>query len=814
MAFVCLGLSVKPLSWQFIRIGGPMSQSLVVVESPHKAKTIQKYLGPDYVVLPTVGHFRDLPERDLGIDLATMAPTYVVDEDKRAVLAAIRKAAKTASTVYLASDADREGEAIAWHLREELALKSAKRMRATEITPSALQAALAAAGALDEALVDAQQMRRCLDRLVGYQLSPELRPFGPNHSAGRVQTAALHLIVTRELAREAHVPVPYWSLTARYAKGFSAKYHPSKTPAPDAADGPPEEARIHSEAEAAAILERARGPHVVAGVHEAPSPRRPKPPFTTSTLQQAAARLLKLAADETMGLAQRLFEGGHISYHRSDSVAVSDDASRMAREWLLRTYPAAVPEVAPVYRQKSTAQGAHECIRPTSLDVGATATLQGQELELYELIRARFVASQCQPAVYATTTITIRSGDTTWEAGGSVVTFDSYLNPKIAGDVAEEADKTEEATPNLPAVAVGETLDLAGLDSKRRETTAPPRYTKASLVKAIDSADIGRPSTTAATIATLLRRDYIALAKEDYVATPRGRLIDGVLSAAFPALVEASYTANLEALLDEVAEGRKSGRAELLRWYGPWTAELAAAKPLLAAEAAKHPEFAKDASATPQPTGKSCPLCGKELLLRQGKNGPFHVCSARPACHYTGDTSARPSDAKCPKCTGPMEAVDGPKGPYARCLRRCEGGVLDLRPRKASDKLCPKCNGPMSEREGKYGPFARCDKPGCDGLVDLRPPAAEPCPVCGGAMRDKGDFLSCASYPTCKGTWDKQGLAAAKKANKHCPKCKTRLLATRKTPSGSFVGCSGYPACDYREPRPAAAPLKKAGGRR
>lgn len=779
---------------------------LVIVESPNKKATIKKYLGEGYEVLATAGHFRDLPKKDLGVDLVTFTPTYEVNEDKASFLAGIRKAAKDADTVYLASDADREGEAIAWHLVDELKLKKAQRIRFTEITPKALAAAVAAAGPVDQNLVDAQQARRVIDRLVGYQVSPLLAPFGRNHSAGRVQSATLHLVVTRELEREAHVATPYWTLTAKYANGLSAKYAPAKV------EGD-EDTRIQSEEEAQAILARAKGPHLVTAIDTKPTERKPKAPFTTSSLQQAASVALRLKPDATMELAQKLFEGGFISYHRSDSVAVSDDAAAMARTYLERVFPEAVPAERPTYKSKSSAQGAHECIRPTSLEHDVPEGLAGDELKLYQLIRSRFVASQCKPATLSSTTITITSGDTLWCARGTTVVFESFLRFLATDEDSSSTAAADAPEPKLPAVAQHQVLELTTIESKRQETKPPPRYTEATLVKAMESSGIGRPSTFANTINVLFVREYLADEKGFVIPTERGRLIDSVLTAAFPALVAAEYTARLEETLDDVAEGKRPWRAELGAWYSPWEKQLSAAAPLFAAEAAKRPELA--ATDAPKPTGKPCPLCAKELFLRQGKKGPFLSCSGYPSCNYAADPSAKVSDRKCPKCSSPMNELDGKFGPYARCAKRECGHIVDLKPVKVSEKRCPKCSGEMHEREGKFGPYARCIKEGCDGLVDLKPPTSEKCPVCDGTMVDKGDFLSCTSYPTCKGSWDKKRLAEAKKNNRKCPSCKTRLLVTKKGPKGTFISCSGYPVCKHIEDaKEERSPKKASGGRR
>jgi DNA topoisomerase-1 len=330
----------------------------------------------------------------------------------------------------------------------------------------------------------------------------------------------------------------------------------------------------------------------------------------------------------------------------------------------------------------------------------------------------------------------------------------------------------------------------------------------------MEAAGIGRPSTFANTIKTLFAREYLVLEKQLVAPTPRGRLIDGVLTVAFPALVESDYTSRLEETLDEVAEGKRGWKAELKSWYAPWAEQLLAAAPLFAAEVAKRPELTALTPEAPKPTGKPCPLCARELFLRHGKSGPFLSCSGYPSCSYAADPNARPSERKCPKCAGSMNELEGKHGPYARCLKRECGGTIDLKPVKPSEKKCPKCSGSMHELDGKFGPYARCANRECGGIVDLKPPSDEKCPVCSSSMLDKGDFLSCSTYPVCKGSWDKKALAQAKKKQQTCPKCRTRLLVARKGARGTFVGCSGYPVCKHIEDAGEAKPAHKAGGKR
>ncbi|WP_342382210.1 type I DNA topoisomerase (plasmid) [Myxococcus stipitatus] len=738
---------------------------LVVVESPNKKKSIQKYLGDGYTVEATVGHFRDLPKEELGVDLNTFDPTYVVTEGKEAVLSRLKAVAAKADEVILATDADREGEAIAWHIAEVLRLKKPKRVKFIEITAKALTAAVAAPGSIDQALVDAQQARRILDRIVGFQASPLLSPFGSGNSAGRVQSATLHLVCARELAREAFKVKPYWTLSSSYTNGLSAKYGSVSE------EGKVEDTRFETEEEARAVEQRARGPHTVTGLEKKPAARKPKPPFTTSTLQQAASVALHLSPDATMSLAQSLFEKGAITYHRTDSTALSEDAIEMARAFIARDYPEALPSSPPRYAPKGDAQGAHEAIRPTTLDVVVPEDLTEEESSLYELIRLRFLCCQCKPAELETTIVSLTGpGATIWRARGSILRFPSFLK-YLNKDEDETSDEEE---PRLPQVAQGEVLDLKDIVVTKRETTPPPRFTKATLVKEMERVGIGRPSTYAATLEVLFeKRKYLAEEKSFVVPTQKGRLIDEALASAFADLVSADYTAKLEVVLDQISEGAKKWQPELRSWYAGFTSLIAAAPPKVAAVVTAHPELAATLPQAPRATDKQCPLCTKQLFQRSSKGRDFLSCSGYPACTFIADVSFKPHTSPCPVCAAPM-----------------------------------------IEQAGKYGPYARCTKKGCEGKKDLTEATGEPCPICSSPTKDRGDFLSCSKFPECKGSWDKKGLAEAKKANHTCSKCK-RLLVPKKNQKGKFWGCSGYPACSHiesslsEEPKRGRAPATR-----
>jgi DNA topoisomerase-1 len=770
---------------------------LVILESPNKTSKVAHYLGAGYEVMATAGHFRDLPERELGVDTATFQPTYVVHETKKDLVARLKAKAKQATAVLLATDADREGEAISWHLAQELRLRGPMRLRYTEITEKGIQAALAALSPLDQHLVDAQQARRVLDRLVGYQVSPQLRIFGENHSAGRVQTATLHLVVAREMEREAFKPSDYWTLAAHYKNSLVGRY------ATFDGEGKLTDTRLPTAAEAEAIAAVARSArHVVKTVETAPKERRPAAPFTTSTIQQAASSRLGLKPDATMALLQKLFELGAITYHRTDSVALSEDAITMARSFIGKDYPVALPDAPIRYKAKADAQGAHEAIRPTSLEPTQEAQVPTEASALYDLIRRRFIACQCKPALFSQTTVTIEAGTTTWRAVGRVLQFDSFLR-YLTDDPAD----SDEQEPQLPKVAPGDVLDLEKIDVDARQTKPPSRYTQATLIRAMEQTGIGRPSTYANTVATLFGRAYIAEEKKFVFPTERGRLIDSVLGQAYPELLATSTTAELEQRLDDVADGKKRWTDVIRDWYGPFAKKLAAAGGIFASIAAKNPQLAAAAPSTPKPSGKKCPSCGQELLLRKRKhgNGDFLACSAYPTCQYTADPAAKLAGRACPRCQRELLLIsrsDG-EGEYLSCSGRSQNqrgqpacSYTADPSAKPSEHRCPTCSGPMEELTGKLGAYARCLKEGCKGTLDLAPATEEKCPLCGNTMRDKGKFYGCSQYPTCKGTLDKESLAMARKSGKTCPNDGQPLLM-RKGPKGPFLGCAAYPKCKY-----------------
>lgn len=740
---------------------------LVVLESPNKKAKVSHYLGAGFTVEATAGHFRDLPTEGLGVDLSTFTPDYVVDPDKKGLVKKLQSLAASADQVLLASDADREGEAISWHLSEVLGLKKPMRLKYVEITEKALKDALANLTPLDQHLADAAQARRIIDRLYGYQVSPMLIRHGIGRSAGRVQTPTLHLVVARELEREAFKPTPYWTLAAHYANGLTARY------ASVGEDGKLSDTRLPSEAEANAIADRARNaPHTVQSIATKPVERKPKAPFTTSSLQQAASAQLGFKPDHTMRLAQSLFEAGHISYMRTDSVALSDEAINMARAFIAQDYPAALPDQPVRYKVKGEAQAAHEAIRPTTLDPSAIAGVTGDELALYNLIRARLLACQSKPAVVSQTTITITAADTTWRAVGSTIQFDGFLHYTAADEDSADKKDAGDEDAKLPPVAQGEVLSLSKLDVAGKTTKPPPRFTQATLIREMEKTGIGRPSTYASTLKTLFDRDYIIEQKKEVLPTPTGRLLDAVIGAALPELVATQTTADLEAVFDRIAEAQLRWKDAVRSWHGPFSTKLQAAEASIAAEAAKHPELLANVPQRPtaKPSGVTCPRCGAaELLIRSRKEGgTFLSCNSykskqEPGCGFTANADAQPHDQPCPKC----------------------GGLTWI----------------STDQNGTKA--ARCVSAACGATIHAQ--TTQPCFVCGAPMLDKGEYLGCSNYKgkdipgSCGCRVEKKALTVALKTGKKCPKCQSPVVKKHPPGRDAFYGCVAYPKCNHAE---------------
>jgi DNA topoisomerase I len=789
-----------------------MANRLIIVESPSKARTLSRFLDSEYTIKASMGHVRDLPKSKLGVDVdGGFTPQYEVT--KEAQIKDLRAAAKKADEVILASDPDREGEAIAWHLAEALRLKDPQRVVFHEITRAAVKAALLAPRPIDRDLVFAQEARRVIDRLVGYQLSPFLwKKVRTGLSAGRVQSVAVRLVVDRENEIAAFVPEEWWTVDAQLAtaKGatFSARLYARRGEAGDgdgeeldvgAKPAEPGDVKIKLADEAAALAVMAAlgvdeegrpgpgaPPFEVAKVTARESTRSAPNPYTTSTMQQDASTRLRMAPKKSMQIAQDLYEGvelgsegpvGLITYMRTDSTRISDVARDAAhahieaaygKEYIGRGAAKAAKSKAPV-----AAQDAHEAIRPTDparTPDSVAKSLSAPQLKLYDLIWRRFTASQMSAARFDTTRVDINAGDYVFRAAGSVLRFDGFL--KVWRREEDQKDRS------LPALGEGEVLDLRQLSREGHVTQPPPRYTEASLIKELEERGIGRPSTYAPTLDVIQERKYVRQEERRLYPTELGKTVDGVLRAQFPDIVDVDFTAQLEKRLDGVEDGHAAFEPTIRDWYVPFADTLAKAEANV--ERVRVPT---------RDTGEECPECGEgRLVVREGRFGEFTGCSRYPDCKYI-------------KKEGPAPEPTG--------------------------EACPDCGRPLVVRQGKRGPFV-----GCSGYPDcryLRDEAAKPegegdaapeelgaCPECGRKLARKsgrrGPFVGCSGYPDCKyiqprGSGEAGSRPAAQPTGESCPEC-GKPLVTRMGRRGPFVGCSGYPKCKHIK---GDAPAESAG---
>jgi DNA topoisomerase-1 len=762
---------------------------LVIVESPAKAKTIGKYLGRGYRVKATIGHVRDLPEKRLGIDVDKgFSPEYVTIEGKEKTLAEIKQAARDAETVFIATDPDREGEAIGWHVAEHIKRKGGSRIRRVlfhEITRDAVREAMAQPRAIDMRLVEAQQARRVLDRLVGYKASPILwKTVKKGLSAGRVQTVALRMIVERERDIRAFKPQEYWTIAAQMEKGgqrFTARLHSVDDRKLD----------VHAEAEARSIVADvetaarriARDARLAAtfafpltDVKRRERRKNPAPPFTTSTLQQEAAKKLGFGSKRTMRLAQGLYEGvelgsegavGLITYMRTDSTRVAAIAAAQARELIERDfgrqYLAAGPQLYGTARQASNAQDAHEAIRPSDPNRrpdDVKRYLKDDQFRLYQLIWQRFMASQMAPAIFDTTTLDFGvDADGSrgahrylFRATGSVVKFAGFL--ALYREAREEGEgKALEDEQALPPAETGERVPMLGLEPSQHFTEPPPRFSEASLVKELEKLGIGRPSTYAQIISTLQDRRYVTLEQRRFFPTALGESVERVMVKQFPDVFNVGFTSEMEGELDKIEEGSLGWRRVLQDFYGPFESSLNDVRfEALIAEA-------HDLSAL---AGERCPVCGGRLVPKGGFFGPFVACENHPkTCKYTrpirGERKpAELTEHKCHECGAPMVIRHGRSGDFLGCSRfpKCRGTRS-----MPTGVLCPKDGGEIAQRRSrKRGKafFGCSNYPNCD-FVCWDRPVPEPCPECGniGAeakhTKTRGDYRRCLK---CGNEWD------------------------------------------------------------
>ena len=778
-----------------------MAKNLVIVESPAKAKTINKYLGKDYLVKASIGHIKDLPSKGLGVDIEhNFEPTYEVIPDSRKrnnkkIVAELKKAAKEADAVYLAADPDREGEAICQHLAEEIVPKRPPkptyRVMFNEITKRAVNAAFEHPKQIDGNLVDAQQARRVLDRLVGYKVSPLLcRTIGGRLSAGRVQSVAVRMVVEREREIENFVKTEYWTilanLTAKLPPAFDARLfkideQTVKTSGFDQ-ELKKNEILIGDEKKANEIVEEARDQnYIVSDVTTKERKRNPVPPFITSKLQQEASRKLGFAVKKTMMLAQKLYEGvelgsegsvGLITYMRTDSTRVSDAALGEVRDFIGAQYgPAYLPDKPVHYRSKKDAQDAHEAIRPT--EVARTPDslaqfLNKDELKLYRLIWQRFVASQMTAAVFDQTTIDIKAGRLLFRATGSVQKFDGFLKLYQEGR-DEKTEEDEEVERTLPLVEKGETLVLNRVTPEQHFTEPPPRYTEATLVKALEEKGIGRPSTYAAIMSTIQEREYVEKREGRFHPTALGKTVNDLLvEGGFNDLFNVTYTARMEEELDNVEEGKLKWTDALREFYGKFSDDLE-----------QFTRHVKEIKNVDHPTDEVCLKCETPgMVMKWGRFGKYLKCLN---CGATRDAEAAPV------------VTDG------------DGNGNAATEETTEPEACELCGKPMQMKRGRFGPFLGCTGyPECRNIRKIAKsgaaapppvPLDEKCPVDGAQLVKRfgrfGEFISCSNYPKCK--YIKQETTGVSCSR---PGCKGELVVKKSKRGKVFYGCSQYPKCD------------------
>ena len=664
---------------------------LVIVESPTKARALRGFLGRGYRVRASMGHIRDLPLKQLGVDVEQrFRPTYHLRKGARKIVGQLREALTDVSLVILAVDPDREGEAIAWHVTQALRkeLKGKRVVRATfhEITPQAVQAALVAPGSIDTDLVNAQQARRVLDRLVGYQVSPVLWKAVKGVkglSAGRVQTVALRLVVERDREIEGFVPVEFWTLEAEFSKLKAATPEEARHFRARLVRVGKQKADLKAQADAQAIVEALEGAsYRVARVKRRRRSRRPYPPYTTSTLQQDGANRLGWPAAKTMRVAQQLYEGvalpgegtvGLITYMRTDSTHVAEAAQAEAREVIARYWGEEyLPEKPPRYKTRAkVAQEAHEAIRPTS--AGRTPRdlrehLTEDQDRLYELIWRRFIASQMKPAVYNVTTVDIacsRDGADlpyVFRASGRELIFDGFLRVYQVQD-RKPAEEDGAAGQELPPLVDGEPLRLHGLFPEQHFTKPPPHFTEASLIKELEKLGIGRPSTYANIVRTILQRQYVARQRKSLLATPLGMVVCDFLVAQFPDLFAVGFTAQMEENLDRIARGESPWVETLQAFYDPFATALERAQGAALARPVRVPR--RDGGGSATATGDVCPECGSAVLVREGKFGRFRACANFPRCRWRAPLVV----GQCPQCGADLVERKGRRGVFWGCSR-------------------------------------------------------------------------------------------------------------------------------------------------
>ncbi len=738
-----------------------MKKGLIIVESPTKVRTLKRFLGRDYEIKASVGHIKDLPKKRLGVDVENgFAPEYEVIRGKGKVVKELRAAASKVDHVFLAPDPDREGEAIAWHIAEEL--KKGKRGKAVsfhrvlfhELTKGAVAQALANPVELDRNKFESQQARRILDRLVGYELSPLLwEKVKQGLSAGRVQSVALRLICDREKEIRAFVPREYWTVDAVLCGGdggcLTARVIEREGEKLELANGA-EAREVEAALKAADFL--------VSKTVSKEQRRHPPPPFITSTLQQEASRRLRFSAKKTMMVAQRLYEGveigsegpvGLITYMRTDSTRVAAESVEEARAHVARQFgPDFVPSKPRHYRKGKGAQDAHEAIRPTSVErtpESVAAYLDKDSLALYTLIWKRFVASQMASAVYELTTVEVQAGPYLLRASGSVMRFPGFTVLYSEGDGTKEGEE-----PLLPPLKQGDPLSLEEVKAVQHFTQPPPRYTEASLIKALEEKGIGRPSTYATILSTIRNKDYVRMEKRRFHPTELGMLITDLLVQHFPEILDVQFTANMEQKLDEIEGGKREWRSVLSEFYTPFRERLSKAR-----------QEMRLIKASGVPTDLECEKCGAPLVIRYGRSGEFLGCSRYPECDFTSDFE-----------------------------RDAQGGIVVARRQpEETGEICEKCGRPMLVKRGRYGEFLACSGyPECKNARPISTGVACPKEGCDGTLvkrftRRGKPFYGCSNYPRCDyAVWDEP-------VAKECPSCAFPILVKRVSGGKTQMAC-------------------------
>jgi DNA topoisomerase-1 len=770
-----------------------MLDSLIIVESPTKVKTIKKYVGANFDVRASMGHVKDLPKSVLGIDIEhDFSPTYQVIEAKKKTLSELKKAAKNVAHIFLAPDPDREGEAIAWHIAEEVGTKDKKiyRVLFNDLTKNTILEAINHPQELDFNKYEAQQTRRILDRLVGYKISPLLwEKVRRGLSAGRVQSVAVRMICDREDEIRKFIPEEYWYVTATLEGANPPPFETRLIKIDE------KKAKVSTEAQSAGLVEKLKtAPFVVVRVEKKETKRSPSPPFTTSKLQQEASRKLSFSAKKTMSVAQKLYEGielgpegsvGLITYMRTDSFRIADEALKEARSYIRENYnPDYLPAKARIFKNTGTAQDAHEAIRPSSMAYkpqDIKAYLSNDQFRLYQLIWNRFVASQMNPAVFDQTTINISAVHCIFRAQGSVMKFAGYTIVYTEGkeDNGNGSGEDSEFGKMLPALSEKEILKLLSLKPEQKFTQPPPRFSEASLVRELEENGIGRPSTYAAILSTIQDREYVRLEKGRFYPTDLGSIVTELLVKNFPQVLDVAFTASLESQLDMIEAGKMKRLDTLNQFYLPFETELHKAKTAM-----------RNVKREETPTDMTCEKCGSPIVIKWGRNGEFLACSNYPDCKNTQNFT-----------------------------RTSDGQIIPPEPQTTeTDVVCDKCGRPMVVKGGKFGPFLGCSGyPECKNVVNIRKdengaitPVKEEisdvaCDKCGRSMVVKrgrfGPFLGCSGYPECKNIMKtKKGPGGAiqpqeaEVTDTSCDKC-GRPMVVKRGRFGRFLGCSGYPEC-------------------